>query len=168
MKIAVFAGTFDPPTLAHQEIIQRAASLCSRLYIAVAAKGKGKNLLSQQDRIDFLQKLTKEWSNVEIVPLNGLVVDLAQEHQADILIRSLRNAADLDYEMQMAAANRQMSGIETLFLMASPQYSQISSSLVREIASYGKKLTGLVSPNIEAEILQKLSTKMHQGNTSSY
>lgn len=156
MKKALFAGTFDPPTLGHLEIIQRASRLCQHLYIAVAANGKHKNALPQKQRIAWLKTITKTLKNVEIVPLKGLVVDLANELKVDALVRGLRNGTDLDYEAQMGTANHLLSGIETIYLIASPQYSHVNASLIREIASYGKTLEGFVPPEIEQEVFEWL------------
>ncbi len=158
MKAAFFAGTFNPPTLGHQELIQRAATLCDKLYVAVAeSEGKHAMLLQQKKRMELLKQLTKSLKNVDVIPLVGLVVDCAEKYGADILIRGLRNNGDFDFEMQMGAANRQMTGIETLYLFSSPQYSQISSTLVREIASNGRCLKGFVPQEIEQEVFELLS-----------
>lgn len=158
MKIALFAGTFDPPTLGHLEIIQRASSLCDKLYIAVAPNGKNPSPLSQHQRIGFLQTLAKEFPHVEVIPLTGLVVDVAKEHHVHFLVRGLRNVTDLDYEMQMASANRMMTGIETICLLTSPQNSQINSTLIRQIAAHGKSLEGFVPPSIEKKVFESLSS----------
>ena len=160
MKIALFAGTFDPPTLGHQEIIQRAALLCIKLYVAVAeSEGKHAFPITQNERISLLKELTKAIKNVEIIPLTGLVVDCAKHHAVDFLIRGLRNSKDFDYEMQMGSANRHMTGIETVCLMASPEYSQVNSTLIREIAAHGKGLEGFVPAEIEHRVVKLLSTR---------
>lgn len=167
MKIAFFAGTFDPPTLGHQEIIERAALVCTKLYIAVA-KSEGKHILflSQEERISFLKTLTKGISHVEVIPFEGLVVDCAKKLKANFLVRGLRNSRDLEFEMQMASANRQMTGIETLCLLSSSEYSHISSTLIREIASYGRRLDGFVPQEIENSVFQSLSKKLSLGKTT--
>jgi len=152
MKNALFAGTFDPPTLGHLDIIQRAIKLCDKLYIAVASNGKPDSLLPQEARILLLKKLTKDFKNIEVIPLNGLVVDVAQNLKVDCLIRGLRNSLDYTYEMQMAGTNHQMSGIETICLMTSPQYHHITSTLVRQIVLQRGKLKGLVPQDIEQDI----------------
>lgn len=158
MKVALFAGTFDPPTLGHQEIIERAARLCGKLYVAVAkSEGKNKRLLKSEERILLLKILTESLKNVEIILLPGLVVDFAKEHGVNVLVRGIRNSADLDYEMQMASANKQMTGIETICLLSSPQYSQINSTLIREIGNHGKWLAGFVPASIEKRVFELLS-----------
>jgi pantetheine-phosphate adenylyltransferase len=157
MKIALFAGTFDPPTLGHQEIIERVCKLCDKLYVAVAISASKRNEpINLIERVSLLQTLTKSLKNVEIVSFSGLVVDYAKELKADVLVRGLRNGGDLDYELQMASANRLMTGIETLCLLSSPQYSQINSTLIREIAAGGRSLAGFVPHIIQKRIEELL------------
>lgn len=158
MKVALFAGTFDPPTIGHEEIIQRAALFCTKLYIAVAkSEGKHPFSLAQEERISLMKTLTKGIKNVEVLPLIGLAVDFAEAHSVNFLIRGLRNSRDLDYEMQMGSANKMMTGIETLYLLSSPQYSCINSTLIREIAAHGKRLGGFVPEEIEETVFKSLS-----------
>lgn len=154
MKQGLFTGTFDPPTHGHLDIIQRAASLCNKLYIAVASNGKAPNSLSQEKRIALLKKITASLDTVEVVPLNGLSVDLAKTLKVDCLIRGLRTASDFDYEMQMAAANRQMTGIETLCFIASPIHAHINGTLIRQIAAHGRRLEGFVPKEIENDVFE--------------
>lgn len=158
MKIALFAGTFDPPTLGHQEIIERAAALCGKLYVAVAeSPGKRSQPIPLDERISMLKILTKNLKNVEVITIGGLVVDCAKKLRVDYLVRGIRNGSDLDYEMQMAHANQVMTGVETVCLFSSPQYSRISSTLIREIASYGKRLKEFVPTQIEKKVFELLS-----------
>ena len=153
MKIGLFAGTFDPPTLGHEEIIRRASFLGDKLYVAVAeSKDKHTLLLAVEERLSILKELAKEWEHVEIISLQGLAVDCALKYQADFLVRGLRTPQDLNFEMQMASANRQMTGIETICLIASPQYCHISSSLVRTIAAHGKSIKEFVSSKVASRI----------------
>lgn len=149
-------GTFDPPTLGHLEIIQRAAKLCDFLYVAIGESSKSSSSFTIEQRRDLLAKLTEKISNVEIISFSGLVVACAKKVKADVIVRGLRSESDFNYEYQMAAANRQMSGIETLFLMASPAYSHLSSTIVREIAREGHRLQGLVPDDIESMVLAYL------------
>lgn len=161
MKVAIFAGTFDPPTLGHFEIIQRAAKLCDQLYIAVAPSGKHALSLSQESRIYFLKELVLGMKTIEVVPLTGLVVDLVQKYHADFLVRGLRGTLDLDYEMSMGSANRQMIGIETVCLIASQQYCHIHSALVRQIAENGRRLDGFVPPTIEEKVFEAIQQQLN-------
>lgn len=156
---ALFPGTFNPPTLGHLEIIQRAARLCDHLVVAIGeSPHKYAATFSVEERMSLLRALTKDMDNVEIISFSGLVIDCAKDLKVDFLLRGLRNGSDFDYEYQMAAANRQMTGIETVFLAASPLYSHLSSTLIREIAVNGHRLHGFIPDAIEAEVFAKLST----------
>lgn len=160
MKIALFAGTFDPPTLGHQEIIERSAALFGKVYVGVAkSEGKHHSSISLEERISLLKTMIKPFKNVEVVEISGLVVDFAKEHHVDVLVRGIRNSADLDFEMQMGSANKSMTGIETVCLLSSPQYSQINSTLIREIASNGRRLKDFVPEEIEERVFELLSGK---------
>lgn len=157
MKTALFAGTFDPPTLGHEEMIKRAALLFDTLYVGVA-KNEGKKGVSidLEERIALLKKLTESLKNVQIVSISGLVVDYAKEHQIHFLVRGIRNSGDLDFEMQMGTANKMMTGIETVCLLSSAKNCQINSTLIREIAAHGKRLDGFVPSIIEEKVFNLL------------
>lgn len=158
MKKALFAGTFDPPTLGHFDLIRRASGLFDKLEIAVAAKsGKAGASLTVEQRVALLRKVVKGLANVEVVPYSGLTVDFAKERGVDILLRGFRDGSDVDAEMKMAVANRLMTGIETLFLSSSPEYAQINSTLIREIAAGGRSLKPFV-PEVVHEEVKKLLT----------
>ena len=132
-KTALFAGTFDPPSNGHLDIIQRAAKLFDSLIVAVALNPKKKPLFSIEKRVEMLKTITQGLKNVTVVQFDGLVIEHAKKCKASCLIRGLRTGEHLDHEFQMAFANRRMSGLETLFLMADESHAQISSSLIREI-----------------------------------
>ena len=151
-RIGIFPGTFDPPTLGHLDIIQKGMQICDHLIIAIAVKPDKKQLFSVEERMEMLKRIAQK---VEIVSFHGLVVDLAREKKASFLIRGLRTFSDFEYEFQMAQANRKLSGIETLFLMADDRHTQISSSLIREIAHFKGSLKGFVPEEIESLIRRK-------------
>lgn len=156
MKRVLLAGSFDPLTMGHWDLIQRAAKLCEKLYIAVAENsGKGQGCFSVEERLSMLKTATQEMQNVEVVSFSGLVVDCAKAFHIDALVRGVRNGGDLDYEMQMAQANRQMTGIETIFLFPSASCAHISGTLIREIASHGRRLHGFVPDVIESIVWNK-------------
>jgi pantetheine-phosphate adenylyltransferase len=152
-RIAIFAGTFDPPSKGHLDIIQRSTSLCDHLIVAIAHKPEKKHLFSLEERIQMMKMIAP---NVEIVSFHGLIVDLAQQKKATFLIRGLRAFSDFEYEFQMALANRRLSGMETLFLAADTKHMQISSTLIREIAYFGGPLSEFVPPEIEPLIRKKM------------
>ena len=150
---ALFAGTFDPPTLGHLDLIIRGSKLFDKVEVAVLEKStKAGAVLTLQERMGFVSRIVKGMKNVEVVSFSGLIVDFAAERGVDILLRGVRNDSDLDFEMQMAVANRQMTGIETLCLFSSPEYSQINSKLIREIAAGGRGLKPFVPESIVDDV----------------
>ena len=152
MKKALFAGTFDPPSLGHADIIQRAAPLFETLYVGIANNSNKKFTFSVKEREKMLHAIVKGLPNVKVVTFDGLAVDFAKEMQVDCLLRGLRSYSDLEFEFQMAFSNKKMTGIETLFLMAAEQYAHISSTIIREIASNGRRLHGFVPDVIENDV----------------
>ena len=144
MKRFVFPGSFDPITIGHQEIIERALPLCDELIIAVGENSDKKNMFPIEDRIKFIEKTNKNNSKVIVESYVGLTVDFCKKVNADSLLRGLRNPADFEFEKSVAQMNRKLSGIETVFLLTSAAHSFISSSIVREIMYFGGDYTSLV------------------------
>lgn len=151
-RIGIFPGTFDPPTLGHLDIIRKAQQICDHLIVAIAVKPDKKSVFSVEEKIEMLKRIAPK---VEVSSFHGLIVDFAREKKGSFLIRGLRAFADFEYEFQMAEANRHLSGIETLFLMADARHTQISSSLIREIAHFKGPLKGFVPAEIESLIRKK-------------
>ncbi|MGB7978126.1 MAG: pantetheine-phosphate adenylyltransferase [Chlamydiales bacterium] len=149
-RIGIFPGTFDPPTLGHLAIIQKSGAICEHLVIAIGLKPGKTSLFSVDERREMLQKIAPE---AEIHPFHGLIVDFAKEKKGSFLIRGLRSLADCETELQMAEANRRLSGIETVFFGADEPH--ISSSLIREIAHFKGSLNGFVPKEIEPLIRKK-------------
>jgi len=137
MKTALYAGAFDPPTQGHLDIIRRAAPLFSSLIVGVATNSDKKFFWSKEERILRLTAATKDLPTVKIAAYEGLTWEFAQSHKVDVLIRSLRPGEELAMEFSLAAANKELGGIETLFIASDPKLSFISSSLVREILYAG-------------------------------
>lgn len=163
MRCAIFAGTFDPPTLAHQNIVERASALFDHLVIAVA-KGHHKSpLLSQEERMQLWQEILPSLhlnATVEIMPLNTLLVDLCEQTQIFTLIRGVRHIEDLNFETQLFNVNHQLNPkIDTLFLPTLPQFSATSSTFVREILLLKGKVSSFISPVCEKFLLAKLENK---------
>lgn len=143
MRHALFAGTFDPPTFGHLEVIKRAKPLFDKLTVAVGRDTrKAEPLLTRQARVKLLKELTK----VDVVEMNGLLADFVKEMNVTVLLRSVRSSEDIYHEFSMAEANKRMCSVETLFLMGDPQYAYVSSSLVREIAHLGGNLEHFLPP----------------------
>jgi pantetheine-phosphate adenylyltransferase len=158
MTTALFAGTFDPPTLGHLNLIKRSGGLCNKLFVAIAENSSKPNpLFTIAERRTLLETICKPYPHVQIVSFSSLTTDFAKENNVDFLIRGLRSAADFEAEARMAAANRKLSGIETLFLIAEEQTALISSTLIREIGKFGRRLHGYVPPEIENEVFERLS-----------
>lgn len=146
MKRFVFPGSFDPITIGHQEIIERALPLCDELIIAVGKNNEKKNMFSLKERIKFIEETNKNNSKVVVESYEGLTVDFCKKVKADALLRGLRNPADFEFEKSVAQMNRKLTGIETVFLLTSASHSFISSSIVREIMRFGGDYSSLV-PN---------------------
>ena len=150
---AVYSGTFDPFTLGHLDVVQRAAELFDQLVIAVALAHHKKTLFSLEKRVQLVQAATKNIANITVLPFDGLIMDFCAAQGACAVVRGLRNLTDFDYESQMAAMNRKLlPQVESVFLLPDAQLACISSTLVREIS----KLGGDVSQMVPSEVLAAL------------
>ena len=151
MKIAVFPGSFDPITLGHYDIIERAAPLFDKLIIAIGQNSQKKYMFPLEKRMEFIRKSTEHLSNVEVDFFEGLTVDYCLQKNAQVIIRGLRNPADFEFEKAIAQTNReltQQNKIETIFLLTSASKSFISSSIVREIITFGGNYELLVPDTV--------------------
>ncbi len=156
MKIGIYPGSFDPVTLGHLDIIKRAARLSDELIIGVLKNSSKKALFSTDERVELLKRVTKDIKNVKVMSYDGLLVDFAHEMKADYLVRGLRAVTDFEYEIQIAQTNHKLaSDVDTVFFTTSIEYSYVSSSLVREIASYGGDISGFVPEDIMEDIYKK-------------
>ncbi len=157
MKAAIYPGTFDPPTLGHLNIIQRAAGKFDELVIAIGANPtKISPTFSLEERIQFLKTITADIPNIEIFAFEGLLVDFAKSRGIDIIIRAIRTIFDFENETLQAQVNRQLGEVETFYLVVDEKCRLISSTVVREIASHGKRLIDFVPPEIEGVIFHRL------------
>jgi len=157
MKSAIFAGTFDPVTNGHVDLIRRALHLVDRLTVAVAARPEKKVLFTQEDRVVMIREAVPNEPRLTVEPFSGLLVQYADRKGIGTIIRGLRFVSDFEYEFQMALMNRRLSGaIETLFLMPGETYTFVNSSLVKEIARNG----GDVSPFVPAGVAARLSAAL--------
>ena len=149
MRIAIYAGTFDPITRGHEDLIRRALAFADRLVVAVAVNVSKQPLFSTTERVGFIRTAVGDDPRVEVREFPGLLVDFAREVDARVLIRGLRAVSDFEYEYQMALMNRHLSpGLETVFMVPSLETTYISASLVREVARFGGKLDELVHPEV--------------------
>ncbi len=154
-RIAVYPGTFDPVTNGHIDLVERSRTIFDVVIVAVAENPKKTPLFSLAERIAMLKRVTAKQKNVVIEGFDGLLVDYVRQKKAVGIIRGLRAVSDFEYEMQMALMNRRLdSAIETVFLMPNEEYSFITSTIVKEAASYGGDISSLV-PRTVAEKLKK-------------
>ena len=156
MKRVVCPGTFDPITLGHIDIIKRASSIFDEVTIAVMVNQTKQTLFTVEERIEMTREATSQYPNVKVDSWSGLLVDYCKGNDISIIVKGLRAVTDFDYELQMSQVNLQLQGVETLFLSTAPAHSFLSSSLVKEIASYG----GDVSSYIPAILLERLKNRL--------
>lgn len=158
MTTAVFPGSFDPLTNGHLDLIQRASRLFDHLIVAVGNNTAKNGLFTPSQRITFIQASVREMANVTVALETGLTVTFMRDQGATVLVRGLRNSTDFEYEQGIAGMNRQLDdGIETVCLMADPQYQFVSSSLLREVARFGGNLDQLVPPAVKKALQQRLA-----------
>lgn len=150
MKKAVYAGSFDPLTCGHANIIRRAAKLCDELVVGVIDNPQKNHCFTSDERVAMIEEAMKGLNNVRVEAFSGLLADYVNDGKFDMVIRGLRGVADFDSEMQMAQMNARLyrEKTETVFLMTDPGYSFLSSSMAKEVYSLGGSLDGLVPPNI--------------------
>ncbi|MFP7494199.1 pantetheine-phosphate adenylyltransferase [Terribacillus saccharophilus] len=156
MTTAMYPGSFDPVTNGHVDIIQRAASIFEKVVVAVAVNSKKKPLFDEEERMELLRQSLDHLPNVHVAKAEGLTVEFARKHDAKVLIRGLRAVSDFESEMQISGINRHLEpGLETLFITADSAYSFVSSSIVKEAASYGADISRLVPAPVQEAIKQK-------------
>ena len=156
-RVAVYAGSFDPPTNGHIDIIRRAATLCDRLVVAVAGNPRKSSLVTSDERVELLREILLDDPRVEVDRIDGLLVDYARQRGATMIIRGLRAVADFEYEFQMACMNHHLApAVETVFLMTAQEYFYVSSSLVKEVASFGGDVTPFLPPTVRARLLERI------------
>ena len=156
MRRAACPGSFDPVTNGHIDIISRAAALFDEVVVAVGVNKSKKRLFSAQERMEMLREVTAGYGNVTVDSFEGLLVDFCRAQGIPAIVKGLRAVSDFDYELQMAQMNSSLSGIETVFVPTSPEYSFLASSLVKEVATFG----GNVSSLLPAFVLERLTERL--------
>jgi pantetheine-phosphate adenylyltransferase len=159
-RIAVCPGSYDPVTLGHIDVITRAAGMFDHLIVAVvnASVRKSSALFTAQERIGFIERATSHLGNVSVEPFSTLVVDYARERGAKAIVKGLRAISDFEYELEMNQLNRNLApDVESVYLMASPQYSFLSSSGVKEIATFGGDVSNLVPEEVARRLQEALA-----------
>ena len=158
--LAIYPGSFDPPTLGHLDVIERATRLFDRLVVAVGRNSAKAPLFSVEERMEALKQSVAHLPNVEVDSFSGLLIEYAAQMGAKSLVRGLRATADFEYEFQMAMINRRLEGdIETVFLMTSWEHSYLSSSMVREVALLGGRYEEFVPPPVANLIASALNRR---------
>nr|WP_277997915.1 pantetheine-phosphate adenylyltransferase [Moorella glycerini] len=154
--MAVYPGTFDPITNGHLDIIRRAIGIFDRVIVGVAADNYKETLFSLEERVKLVKAVTRDWPMVTVKAFSGLLVDFAHREGAVAIVRGLRAVSDFEYEFQMSIMNKKLAGdLETVFLMTATEYSFISSSIIRQAASLGGCIRGLVPEEVERALLQR-------------
>lgn len=148
MKRAIFPGTFDPFTIGHYSIVKRGLDLFDEIVIAIGKNQTKKTLFSLEKRIDIIEQAFAGDERVKVLAYDSLTVDVATSAQADYILRGLRSVSDFEYEHNIADANRKLSGIETVLLFTEYEYSYVSSTVVRDLITYGKEISAFLPPNV--------------------
>ncbi|MCS6999142.1 MAG: pantetheine-phosphate adenylyltransferase [Aquificaceae bacterium] len=157
MKSAVYPGTFDPPHLGHMDIVNRARKIFDRVVVAVAKSPRKGLLFSMEERIRMFQKMVEGVEGVEVKGFDGLLVDFMEREGLEVIVRGVRLFTDFEYELQIALNNYKLAKVETVFMMPSQDYIHISSTIVRDIASYCGCLKGLVHPYVEERLRERFN-----------
>jgi pantetheine-phosphate adenylyltransferase len=158
--IAVYTGVFDPVHLGHLDVIRRGARLWDRLIVGVGENPEKTPLFDQKERVDLTRLVTAQLPNVEVLPFTGLAVRFVRELGARLMLRGIRTTSDMEYEFDMSLTNLALdAGLETVFLMANAQYSHISGTLLRQIASLDGDLTPFIPPEVHQPLIERARGK---------
>jgi pantetheine-phosphate adenylyltransferase len=157
MRRAVCPGSFDPVTNGHLDIVGRAARLFDEVVVAVGINQTKAGLFTPDERLDMLAQVTAGYQNVRIDAFRGLLVDFCKANEITIIVKGVRVASDFDYELQMSQMNFGLAGIETLFMPTNPQYSFVSSSLIKDVAKWGGDVTPHVPDLVAGRLRERLS-----------
>jgi pantetheine-phosphate adenylyltransferase len=158
--VAIYPGSFDPITNGHLDLISRGCKLVERLIVAILHNSAKQSLFSVAERMEMLEEVVRPYPNVEVTSFEGLLVDYAAARGANVILRGIRALSDYEYELQMALMNRRLNpSVETVFLLASEAHSFISSQLVKEVASLGGNVAGLVPPAVGERMKRRASAK---------
>ena len=160
MLRAIYPGSFDPVTFGHIDIIERAAHISDELIVGVLQNKAKTPLFSVEERVIMLREVTKHLKNVKIIPFEGLLIEFAKQMDAQVIVRGLRAITDFEYELQMSQTNRKLnSDVETLFLTTSLDYSYLSSTTVKEVASYDGDITQFVPEFVAEKVTEKIKER---------
>ncbi|MEV7187710.1 pantetheine-phosphate adenylyltransferase [Kitasatospora sp. NPDC057542] len=159
MRRAVCPGSFDPIHNGHLDIIERASKLYDVVHVAVLVNPNKQGMFSIAERIGLIEEVTAEFGNVVVESHQGLLVDYCRERGIPAIVKGLRAVSDFDYELQMAHMNNGLTGVETLFLPTSPTYSFLSSTLAKEVASYGGDVSHLLPATVHRRLVERIAER---------
>jgi pantetheine-phosphate adenylyltransferase len=159
VKRAVCPGSFDPPTNGHLDVVGRASLLFDEVVVAVLVNKSKKSMFTVDERIAMLTEVTAMYPNVRVGSFHGLLVDYCRDNGISAIVKGLRAVTDFDYELQMAQMNQRLSGVDTLFIPTSPEYSFVSSSLVKEVATYGGDVAHLLPASVHRQLLDRIAER---------
>ena len=155
--VAVYPGSFDPPTNGHVDIISRGARLFDRIVVSILVNAEKSPLFTMEERVEILREVFKDQPNVEVDTFDGLLVEYIERRHAQVIVRGLRAVSDFEFEFQMALMNRRLNfNIETVFMMPAEQYTYISSRLIKEVFALGGRVQGLVPDLVEQRLRAKV------------
>lgn len=154
---AIFPGTFDPFTVGHQSLVDRALTLVDEIVISIGVNLTKKTYFSLEERVAFIEELYRNEPRVQVMLYDSLTVDFAKRIDARFILRGIRTMSDFEYEKHMADVNRELTGIETFILFTEPEYTHISSSIVRELLQYGKDISRFVPQEVQYTLKQRKS-----------
>jgi pantetheine-phosphate adenylyltransferase len=158
MRIAVCPGSFDPVTMGHLDVFERASRMSDQVIVAVLINKIKESLFTVEERIEMLIEATAHLPNVTVDSFYGLLVDYCKYHEVNAIVKGLRAVSDFDYELQMAQMNYRLNQVETCFISTNPLYSYLSSSLVKDVATHGGDVSGLVPEAVLKRLQGKLSS----------
>ena len=162
LRRAVCPGSFDPVTNGHLDVVTRAAALFDEVVVAVGVNASKSRLFTPEERIEMLRTACRDLPNVSVDGFSGLLTDFCRERGAVAVVKGLRAASDFDYELQMAQMNATLAPVETVFLPTSPAYSFVASSLVKEVATLGGDVTGLVPAFVHTRLTERLAERARE------
>ena len=166
MRRAVCPGSFDPVTNGHVDVITRAAGLYDELVVAVLVNPGKAGLFPVEERMELLRDAVAELPNVVVASFQGLLVDYCKANDIPVIVKGLRAVGDFEYELQMAQMNRELAGVETLFVPTAPQVGHLSSSLVKQIATFGGDVSRLVPKGVYDRLVQERTRRLGQGEST--
>jgi pantetheine-phosphate adenylyltransferase len=163
MRIALYPGTFDPATIGHLDVVERASRIFDRLIVGVGDNPEKACVFPLEKRLAMMRREVGQIRNVQVKAFSGLMVDFAKAERVAVVLRGIRTVSDLEYEIQMAFTNRTSAGVETVFIAPNPEHAFINARFIKEIARGGGRVAGMVSPAVAADLLAQLAPPRRVG-----